>query len=708
MSDISFDKIKELVRGRRSTIRWAGSTGSGEFAIVMVSEDGSLSRHACDPMSWTRDTDVRRTLSFVESNADVNSSVLISPPDSTAMAPDRRAAVFGVNIGGDCASGACKRYIPIEGCTLSYDIETSMENSREGGFALIDEDILSIAAKCSCNTEFYGTMSEAGSPAQLTSSFIAFVADHRPMWMIGWNCYDFDNECMRYWCPDTYKSLFSVSRIGAFGKASYGSILNIPGTYNVDLMVYMNKSLYKLPSFKLARVAERMNVTRKMEMPKMHHKTDQAELRRYNMNDCVVVMDIWKKERLEYIIPSLAVCTASPVYDCCRYVTGTMAPLGYSSYVMSRGLAIRWGQCTEPQNYTGGYVMSPVRGVHENVVVCDFSSMYPTIVASCNIDPHSVNIEYGDHGMDVGTVEASAHVTRIWLEGKVALFDNQRESPVSEFMTFLVSERAAHKKTHPMYASSLKVLANSLYGSIGYDKSSVYSPTCAAAITAIGRHCVKLARSSLTTDMLLPLYGDTDSVMVSGGESKAEVMAASRDALSALHSSMAGTTLHMMNMQVEKYYRKSIMMDKKRYCMLEEDGAVKSVGVSIARRDVSGLCKSAARASIHSIFRDTKKETVDGISMFVFAVSQMSVDQAFKLSDVARYVKRDGVSGYEYVDITKSKKFVPESVADPDSPVSVDVRAVLSTVCEEIERFTLPCSVGKVSDIVKAASIDSW
>ncbi|KAG9242103.1 DNA-directed DNA polymerase, partial [Calycina marina] len=62
---------------------------------------------------------------------------------------------------------------------------------------------------------------------------------------------------------------------------------------------------------------------------------------------------------------------------------------------------------------------------------------------------------------------------------------------------------------------SLKVLANSLYGSVGYDKSAVYSPSCAAAITAIGRHCVKMAARVLSGDGLVTLYGDTDSVMVS-------------------------------------------------------------------------------------------------------------------------------------------------------------------------------------------------
>lgn len=704
----TLESMKKLVLEDHMTLRWAGSTGSGKFVVMTVGRDGTVYRHTCDPMSWKPDKEVRRTLRFVESDSRLNKGISASPPDSTVMAAARRAAVFGVNVGGDCTSGACKRYEPVESCTLSYDIETSMENSREGGFALVDEDILSVAAKCSCGTEFYTSSPSGGGPRQLVSAFVLFVMEHMPMWMIGWNCYDFDNECMRYWCSSALKGLFNVSRIGAFGKPSYGSIINIPGVYNVDLMVYMNKSLYKLPSFKLGKVAEHMGVTRKTEMPKMDSSTNREELRAYNMNDCIVAMDIWKKEKLEYIIPSLAVCTASPVYDCCRYVTGTMAPLGYSSYVMSQGLAVEWGECTEPQNYTGGYVMRPIKGVHRNIVVCDFSSMYPTIVASCNIDPHEAAIERLSHSIDIGTVKVGEHVTEVWLEDRVVSFDNRTESPMSKFMTFLVLERSARKRTHPMYASSLKVLANSLYGSIGYDKSSVYSPTCAAAITAIGRHCVKMARTFLCTNGLTPLYGDTDSVMVSGEGSEADVTLLVERALSDLHSEMSKTTLHMMSMQIEKYYRKGMMMDKKRYCMLEESGAFKSVGISIARRDASGICKAAAKVSVDSIFKDTRQQTVDEISKFISVVSQMAVEDSFRLSDVARYVKKDGISGYEYHDALEGKKFIPEAKADLNGTVRADMCTVLSSVCGEIERFTVPCSIGKTADITRASSVDSW
>lgn len=97
----------------------------------------------------------------------------------------------------------------------------------------------------------------------------------------------------------------------------------------------MGKSQYKFPSFKLGDVAEFVGVPGKMKMSLMDDEVDKQELREYNLNDCVVTLAIWEKEKIGHIIPSIAVCIASSVYDCCKYVTGTLTSLGYSSYCIA-------------------------------------------------------------------------------------------------------------------------------------------------------------------------------------------------------------------------------------------------------------------------------------------------------------------------------------------------------------------------------------
>lgn len=654
-------------------------------------------------MSWKIDDANLTSLSFKEADTTSAGERGYSPPDQTRLAEFRRAAVFGVGLGGDCTVGACKKYVPRASCTTAYDIETLMDKNRPGGFALVDSDILSISAKCSCGWEFYTSANSSNTSSSMVSQLLLAILEHMPMWTIGWNSYNFDNECMKHHAVPAVKEIFMVSRTGAFNKPTYGSIINIPGSYNVDLLLYMHKSLYKLPSFKLGEVAEHMKVTRKMKMPQMDGKTDDAVLREYNMNDCVVTLDIWKKENMEYIIPSIAACTSSPIYDCSRYVTGTLASLGYSSYCLSKGFILNWTQCTSPQSYKGGYVMEPKKGLHRNVLVCDFSSMYPTIIATCNINPHDFDIRDAQEGEKDGDVSIGRHTTRVTLGGTTVFFDNTTESVMSGFMKYLIEERKSNKKLYPMYASSLKVFSNSVYGSLGYENSTLYSPLCAASITAIGRYCVKMARRCFLKEGMTIVYGDTDSCMVTYGETKEDTLRAASRALSNLHSYMAKTSLHMMKMEIEEFYPKALMTDKKRYCMLLEDGSMKRVGISLSRRDVSGICKEAARTTIDAIFMDDVEKTRDSISVFVSSISYMAAQNMLTLSDISKYVKRNGINCYSYTDADGKTKDIPEDKAVLSSVVEYDLRKCMETVSMEVERFTVPCGLGSVSDIMKSS-----
>jgi DNA polymerase elongation subunit (family B) len=696
--------LRKLVSESGHFIRWSGQSASGTFYVISQSAEGRISREECNPSTWTSLCSREDRLKFKEADKSLKATTDCSPPDETAFSAARRAAVFGVNLGGDCLPGACKRYNAVHSCSTAYDIETLMDKTREGGFALYDSDILSIAAKCSCGDEFYTYAEEGRGSSQMVSEFIRYLLEHAPLWTVGWNCYNFDNECMRFHSSSELKALFLVTRTGAFGKPTYGSIINVPGTYNVDLQLYMVKSLYRLPSFKLGDVAKHMRVTQKMKMPLMNQEVNRTELREYNVNDCVVTLDIWKKEKMEHVIPSIALCTSSPVYDCTRYVTGTLASLGYSSYCMARGHLIEWSTCSSPQSYTGGYVMEPVKGLHDNILVCDFKSMYPTIMASCNINPHSFVSRRALEGERDGHVRVGRYTVEVCVGETVSTFDNRAPSVMSQFMRYMIDERTRHKKSLPMYATSLKVLSNSVYGSLGYGNSRLYSPTCAAAITAVGRHCVKMSRSFFLREGLQVIYGDTDSCMVKGEGSREEVALRADGALQKLHAYMEDTSLSMMRMEVEEHYRKGLMTDKKRYCMKLSDGTIKTVGISLSRKDVSGLCREAARVAVNALFMEERSETLNSISSFVSAVSQLAVQGSLTLSDISRYVKKDGVSCYSYPSVDGQTKYVPEDEASLGSVTVCDTNKVLKSVALEIERFTVPCKLGSVSDIMRASS----
>lgn len=98
-----------------------------------------------------------------------------------------------------------------------------------------------------------------------------------------------------------------------------------------------------------------------------------------------------------------------------------------------------------------------------------------------------------------------------------------------------------------------------------------------------------LSRKFFINSDLEIVYGDTDSCMITGKGSREQISKKVEDVLMLLHSHMEITSIYMMRMKIEECYQKGIMIDKKRYCMLLLDGSTKKVGISLSRKDVSGL-----------------------------------------------------------------------------------------------------------------------
>ena len=186
---------------------------------------------------------------------------------------------------------------------------------------------------------------------------------------------------------------------------------------------------------------------------------------------------------------------------------------------MSKGYPIEWSSCTALELYIGGYVMEPTRGVHENVFVCDFKSMYPIIMASYNINPHSFEAKRLDRPNKNGQISVSGDFITMRLNDTDITFSSRKSSIISRFIRYLVEERDKHKTSLSMYAKSLKILLNSVYGSLRYSNFRLYSPIYAASVMAVSRYCVSLSRKFFLKEGLSVVYGDTDSCMVTGGAS---------------------------------------------------------------------------------------------------------------------------------------------------------------------------------------------
>ena len=149
----------------------------------------------------------------------------------------------------------------------------------------------------------------------------------------------------------------------------------------------------------------------------------------------------------------------------------------------------------------GGHVLEPRPGVHANVWVFDFKSLYPSLIRTFNIDPLAL------------VTDASSDADLIDTAGGARF---RREPAIlPQLLDELFPRREAAKRNGDSIAShAIKILMNSFYGVLGTPACRFYNPKLANAITGQGKHFLLWSKDWFEKAGYTVLYGDTDSLFV--------------------------------------------------------------------------------------------------------------------------------------------------------------------------------------------------
>jgi len=244
--------------------------------------------------------------------------------------------------------------------------------------------------------------------------------------------------------------------------------------------------------------------------------------------------------------------------------------------------------------YAGGLVLKPKPGIHENVAVMDFKSMYPTLMLLYNISPDTLveenpPIEAQIEGLPYGFkrdkpgLYASAISKLLNLRAELKRRLNHVEGP--EARVLAERERA------------VKVLTNAIYGYAGWPGARWYCREVAEATAHLGREMIKRVLEKCRTMGLAVIYGDTDSVFVKHDASKlAELRKWVEKELK-------------LEIKVDKLYRRLMFTEsKKKYAGLTEDGSVDIVGMEAVRSDWPSVARNAQKAVLTAILKEPNLE----------------------------------------------------------------------------------------------------
>lgn len=250
--------------------------------------------------------------------------------------------------------------------------------------------------------------------------------------------------------------------------------------------------------------------------------------------------------------------------------------------------------------YQGALVLEPKTGVHNNVVVLDFASMYPELMIAHNLSPDTLLKPSDDVSEDVVfTVPGIGH--------------RFRQSPDGLFriaLTHLIEQRAQLKKDLEQLAEgtirsrvlkerekALKVVTNACYGYVGWAGARWYVREVAESATALGRDVITRTIAHAESLGLNVIYGDTDSIFVADGADKINT-------LKSWTQKVLG-----LEIKVEKTYVRVLFTEAmKRYAGLLPDGSIDIVGLEVVRGDWSDIARHVQERVLAKVLVDQSVE----------------------------------------------------------------------------------------------------
>jgi DNA polymerase I len=272
------------------------------------------------------------------------------------------------------------------------------------------------------------------------------------------------------------------------------------------------------------------------------------------------------------------------------------------TYLMSR--AKMRGELIPPReersylSYAGGLVMNPTPGIHRQVAVVDFRSMYPNIMIAYNISPETLVRGGSSFIDDVSVSPEGGHKFVKKPQGFLpsALLDLMAERKEVEKLAGQVHSEPEIRILQAR-EKALKVISNATYGYTGWLGARWYSKEVAESTTAWGRSLITRASEIAKGMELLVIYGDTDSLFVSHDEKR------TKELLQRIKRELA------FDVRVERIYSMVIFTEaKKRYAGITEEGTIEIFGLEAVRSDWSAVARQAQREILGVLLSDKGKK----------------------------------------------------------------------------------------------------
>ena len=223
------------------------------------------------------------------------------------------------------------------------------------------------------------------------------------------------------------------------------------------------------------------------------------------------------------------------------------------------------------KKYRGGLVIEPKEGVHFDVVVMDFASLYPSIIKVRNLSYETVRCPHNE--CKINTIPQTNHWTCSKKNGLTSMIiGSLRDLRVNYYKSLSKKETLTEeqRQQYTVVSQALKVILNASYGVMGAEIFPLYFLPAAEATTAIGRHTILETIKKCESAGIEVLYGDTDSLFIKNPteeQIKKVIEEAKKD--------------HGVDLEIDKTYRYCVLSNrKKNYLGVTKEGKVDVKGLT--------------------------------------------------------------------------------------------------------------------------------
>jgi len=436
---------------------------------------------------------------------------------------------------------------------------------------------------------------------------LATIEAYQPEAIVGYNTDNFDWPYIKERAK-LYKIPVKIGKERLrFVKKGRGLAPQINGMANVDLYVFIKNLLsqyMKSENLKLNTVASELVGEEKVKIGggigiTKAWKEDPQKLYEYSLQDAKITY-LLAQEVLPMVY-ALAKLVGQTVYDVSRMSPGQVVEWLLIRKAVEKGWLIpnrpNYKESRERRSasYEGAFVKDPIRGLHSPIAVCDFRSLYPTIIMAHNISPETE--------VKGGKSDNTSPSGASFSLDKEGFIPSTLKEMFDERMELKAKMKKLDKSSHEykiIYTrqNALKLVLNSFYGYMGYANARWYHLDSAKATTSWGRKYITEIMDMAEAMGFTVIYGDTDSVMLSSKKEDFE-----KD-VKTFRDKVNSTLRDPIRLELEGFFIRGVFVTKKRYALLARDGSLVVKGLERVRRDWSTMARNAQEKVIRLILEN--------------------------------------------------------------------------------------------------------